>query len=308
MLFIAPICILRVSCQAAEPPITDLVFSPDGRSVIACSQAGLQIFEWPTLTKRNLVKVDADNLHDLRFSPDGKRIAIAAGSPSQQGIAIVLSWPRLKIMKRFVHESDSFTSVDWVNQHQLVLGCFDRSVIQWDAATGTVIRSLAGHSKAVTSVCVLNSSQTLVTAGIDQSLRVWNSDTGELVRSLNQHTQPVRHVALKPAASGLPMVASAASDQTIRFWQPTIGRMVRYIRLDTQPLKIAWINDSLLASACSDGTVCIIDATNVKVAKQIEVLTGWVHAIAVHPHSQDVVVAGEAGQIRRIPFKQITGK
>lgn len=300
VLLSSSICTSPVSSEGAEPPITDIVFSVDGSSVVACSQAGLQVFDWPALTKRNLITVDADNLHALRFSADGTQLAIAAGRPSEQGIALVLSWPQAKVVARFVHESDSFMSVDWINKNQLVLGCFDRTVIHWDLSEDRVIRSLAGHSKAVTSVCVIGGSSTLVTAGLDQSLRVWNVDTGQLIRSLNQHTQPVRHIAIKPYSSGLPMMASASADRTVRFWQPTIGRMVRYIRLDAEPLKLAWINDSDLACACSDGTVRIIDTANVKVAKQIDVLEGWIYAVAVHPNGQGLVVAGEAGQIRRV--------
>lgn len=295
-------------CDGGEPPLTDVAFSPDGSSVVACSQAGVQIFNWPELTMRQLIKVDADNLHDLRFSRDGTQLAIAAGIPSEQGIAVVYSWPDVQVVARFVHEGDSFLSVGWIDQSQLVIGCADRTVIQWDFVIGKVVRSLAGHSKAVTSVGVLGRSDALVTAGFDHSLRVWNSETGELIRSLNQHTQPVRDVALKPAVTGLPMLASASSDRTIRFWQPTIGRMVRYIRLDTEPLKLAWINDSYLASACVDGTVQIIDVANVTVAKRFEVLSGWAYALAVHPSTRDLVVAGESGQIERIPFAELPGE
>lgn len=295
-------------CNAAEPPITDVAFSSTGSTLLACSQAGIQVLNWPDLTKRQLIKVDADNLHDLQFSPDGSQLAVAGGRPSETGIAVVYSWPDAKVVAKFVHEGDSFLSVAWVNQNQLILGCLDRTVIQWDTATEKTIRILAGHSKSVTSVCSLRQSNAFVTAGFDHSVRVWNSDTGVLIRSMNQHTHPVRHLALQPATSGRPMVASASNDRTIRFWQPTIGRMVRYIRLDTEPLKVAWIDDFYLASVCTDGTVRVIDVANVKMSKRINILSGWAFAVDVHPITRDLVVAGEGGKIKRVPYAEFSAE
>ena len=67
------------------PPITDIAFAPDGKSLISCSQKGLQVFSWPELKLQKTVRVSFANLHCLEFSPNGKRLAIGGGNPSEEG-------------------------------------------------------------------------------------------------------------------------------------------------------------------------------------------------------------------------------
>ena len=57
------------------PPITSLAFSHDGKYVVACSQAGLHVYDFPTLNLQRMIEVKARNIHDLAFSPDGNRLA-----------------------------------------------------------------------------------------------------------------------------------------------------------------------------------------------------------------------------------------
>ena len=107
-------------------------------------------------------------------------------------------------------------------------------------------------------------------------------------------------MAVCPASSGKPMVATAAGDRTIRFWQPTIGRMMRYVRLDAEPLDIAWINKSLIVASCVDGRARVVDTENVKVLRTIPVIKGWAYAVAHHPHDGTLAIGGSDGQIQRV--------
>ena len=76
---------------AVEPPITAATFSPDGNSVVAVSQSGLHVFSWPALERQRTIRTSASNLHRVEFSPNGKRIAIGGGNPSEDGIVELLS-------------------------------------------------------------------------------------------------------------------------------------------------------------------------------------------------------------------------
>ena len=41
------------------PPITDMAFAPDGKSLVSCSQTGLQVFSWPELQVQKTVEVSS---------------------------------------------------------------------------------------------------------------------------------------------------------------------------------------------------------------------------------------------------------
>ena len=283
------------------PPITSLVFSHDGKSIVACSQAGLHVYDFPTLNLQRMIEVEAHNIHALAFSPDGDRLAVGSGNPATEGIIQIFSWPQGKSLRILRAHHDSVTAVVWRDASSLVSASLDRRIILWDLHTESPIQQLEGHSRGVSSLCFLNDKETLVSTGVDQSVRVWDLTSGTLIRNMNNHTLPVHDVALRPDTSGLPMVVSAGDDRTVRFWQPTIGRMVKFARLNAAPLNVAWLNNGArIVATCADGAIRLVDPDSVEVTGEIQVIDGWAYSLAVHPTDGSVVVGGSNAQVRRI--------
>ena len=283
------------------PPMTALAFSHDGTSVVACSQAGLHVYDWPTLHLQKTLKVQAQNLHDLAFSPDGTRLAVGGGNPATAGTIEIFSWHEGESRLVLREHRDSVTAVAWRDASSLASASLDRDIILWDLRTGTAVQRLKGHSRGVLSLCFLEDKEVLVSTGVDQNVRVWNLATGALIRSLNNHTLPAHDLALRPNASGLPMVASASDDRTVRLWQPTIGRMVKFARLKAAPLDIAWLKEgSKVIAACADGGIRIIDPDVVEVTDEIPALKGWAYSLTVHPTDGSIVIGGPNAQVKRV--------
>lgn len=283
------------------PPITALAFSLDGKSVVACSQAGLHVYDFPTLNLQRMIEVETHNIHTLAFSPDGDQLAVGGGNPATEGIIGIFSWPQGKLLRMLREHHDSVTAVAWRDASSLVSASLDRRIILWDLSTDTIIQQLEGHSRGVSSLCFLNDKETLVSTSVDQNVRVWDLASGELIRSMNNHTLPVHDLALRPDVSGLPMIVSAGDDRTVRFWQPTIGRMVKFARLKEAPLNVAWLNNgSRIVAACVDGAIRLVDPDSVEVTGEIPALDGWAYALAVHPTDGSIVVGGPNAQVRRI--------
>ena len=194
-------------CPAADPPITCVAFAPDAKSVVACSQGGVAVYSWPDLTPHSTLKTSSPNIHDLAFSPGGDRLAVAGGTPAEDGTVEILSWPEGESLGLLNGHSDSVMDVCWIDQTTLASASLDHNVMIWNIENGKIIRTLKGHSRGVTALDYLGGQGILVSAGIDQSLRVWDLKSGELVRSLAIHIKPVNSVLLRPANEGLPMIA-----------------------------------------------------------------------------------------------------
>ena len=78
---------------AKEPPITAVAFSRDGQQVLAGSQAGVKVYHWPDLKQLRSIPTKLAHVHDIGFSPDGRKVAIVGGFPGQSGEVELLDWP-----------------------------------------------------------------------------------------------------------------------------------------------------------------------------------------------------------------------
>jgi WD40 repeat protein len=64
---------------------------------------------------------------------------------------------------------------------QRVLSGGDRTLKLWDLGSGTMLRTLEGHSDRVWAVTVLPDGKTALSASDDRTLKLWNLDTGALL-------------------------------------------------------------------------------------------------------------------------------
>ncbi len=294
-------CLFGSRTSAAEPPITAIAFTPDGRSVVAGSQAGLAVHSWPELKLQKTLDTKLVNVHDLAFSPDGGSLAVAGGSPSEEGLVEVFAWPSGESLYVLSGHEDSVLAVVWKDNSSLATASLDHVVAVWDVEILKTVQRLKGHSRGVSALCYLAEQQLLISAGLDQNLRVWSTESAEMIRTLNNHTKEVHDLALRPVVAGLPLVASVSDDRTVRLWQPTTGRMVRFAKLNTIPLAVAWLPDgSQVAVAAADGRVRLIDPDTVEVIDDIPAVDGWAYSLGVHPTDGSLLVGGRNGQLKRI--------
>ena len=288
--------------STAEPPVTAMAISPDGRHVVTGSQAGLKVWRWPDLTMVREVESQLIDIHAVAFSPSGNQIAVAGGIPDEQGLAEILDWPTLQNVSRHVFHGDTIESIDWRDDEVFVTGSLDRSVAVWDRNLKAPTRVLSGHSKGVTTVRFLPGGTQMVSGSIDQSVRLWEVDTGRLIRTLNNHTGSIHDGRVSPSAGNrLPMVATVSEDRTVRLWQPTIGRMVRFVRLETTPLSVDWVSSgNELIVSCRDGTILSVNPQTAEVTGRESALDGWAYVMSVHPTEPFALVGGQYGQLKKV--------
>lgn len=289
---------------AAEPPVTALEFSPDGKSVLVGSQAGIEIRSWPDLKRTGQLETELPHINALQFSPDKKLLGVAGGEPAQSGQIEVFNWPGGKrILGKSIHD-DLIYGIDWhTDSNRIATASLDRIVSVFDVRSGKVTTRFTKHSRGVTSVSFLQRTDLVVSAGMDQSLRVWNASDGQLLRTLDNHTRPIHAVAVRPAddSTELPIIASVSDDRTVRVWQPTIGRMVRFARLPAVPLDLKWSLDGRwIVASCDDGHVRVIDPDSVTIVRDVAALAGWAYCLAIHPNKHGIAVGGVRGKVKRL--------
>lgn len=104
-----------------------------------------------------------------------------------------------------------------------------QDILLWETATGQLIRKLAGHGGAVTSLGFSPDGRWLASGGFDHTVRLWETASGaalEVLAGDNAHTEPVVAVVFSPAGDRL---ASVSFDETVLLWN------VAALRTSTSP-------------------------------------------------------------------------
>lgn len=116
--------------------------------------------------------------------------------------------------KRFQGHTDWVYSLAVTNNgRRLISGSSDKSIIVWDIASATSLKTMVGHSGTVTSLALGANDSFVFSASKDATLRMWDFEKGANVKTFRGHTEPVISIAVNDDCTQL---VSASDDTTVR--------------------------------------------------------------------------------------------
>jgi WD40 repeat protein len=67
----------------------------------------------------------------------------------------------------------------------------------WDVATGSLLRTLKGHTMSVTTVAWSHDDLKILSGSEDKTIKIWDAITGKELKTLKGHSDRVTSVAWK---------------------------------------------------------------------------------------------------------------
>lgn len=161
----------------------------------------------------------------------------------------------------------------------------------------SLVRTLAGHTGAVSSVSFSGNGRMVVTGSRDKTARVWEAGTGRLVRTLKGHKDAVTAVAFNPEGT---VVASGSMDRTIIIWDAGSGQPIV-----TLPKETGFVNSvefspdgQALAAALSDGRIKMWDVSSGQGIQSLDGHSGAVFSLAFSPDGRWLASGGRDQTVR----------
>lgn len=295
-------CLAQTQPQRQPASITCLKLSPDGLQLIVGGGNKLQVRTLNDLSVERQIETPLAAIHGAVFSKDQASLFLVGGSPGESGGIVQLAWPSLKVESSAnISEDVCYASTFARDENVLAVAAHDHSVHFINTVEGFAAADVPAHSKPVTDVAFIESSNQIVSCSVDQTLRVWNAKDHSLVRTLSNHLKPVRMMSLRPSiAPGLPLLASVSDDRTVRLWQPTIGRMVRFKRFSSPATAVVWTSDGrYVAVGCQDGSVNLVQPDRLNVQQIGPPSAAWINELVSTPDGRTIVSGDSSGQLKK---------
>ena len=173
------------------------------------------------------------------------------------------------------------------------------ALLLWRASreSPALVRALAGHARAVSSVAVSADGRLALSASVDGTVKVWDLTSGQERRTLAGHTDLVSSVAV--SADGR-LALSASVNGTVKVWDPTSGQELRTLKGHARAVSsVAVSADGRLAlSASYDCTVKVWDLTSGQERRTLAGHTEWVNSVAVSADGRLALSASVNGTVK----------
>ena len=173
------------------------------------------------------------------------------------------------------------------NGNHIAAGLNDKTVEIWDANDGNLIRTLPGHTKAVSSVAYSPDGNCIASGSSDGTIKIWDANSGNLIRTLKGYTKAVYSVAYSPNGNH---IAAGLNDKTVEIWDANDGNLIRTLPGHTKAVSsVAYSPDgNCIASGSSDGTIKIWDANSGNLIRTLKGYTKAVYSVAYSPNGNHI--------------------
>lgn len=302
------------------PAVTSVAFSSDGKRAACAVRSEAVIVSLDDagfIAKQKPLRLatDCDLLTLVEFSPDGKLLVAAGGTPGRFGEIRFYEAASGKLVgSRRLTNDTLFRGAFSPDGKRVALGGSDGAVYLVPIDAEQEVRRIELHSDWVVDVCWTPDGERIVSVGRDKTTKIASSETLELLRTIDTSAERVNAVAADDKfafSAGLTKALTAyelpIALQNIELsgsgnGARPVSRVNQYLRaLEAQPGEVLDLSLSgdrrLLAAAGSYADVRIFTAADRKRVAVVPYPAGAAYAIALNADGTRLLVGGRSGTL-----------
>ena len=178
----------------------------------------------------------------------------------------------------------------------------DTSITVWDSASGSLARTLAGHTGWVSAVAITPDGARALTGADDNTLRVWNLCDGTTLKTIEGFHFGVSSLAISPDGR---RAASGCWDSTLQVWDLETYDKVHDLPGHKNSGGRPWIRSvaitpdgTRVVTAAQDNTLKVWD---LHTGRELRTLVGhghWVMGVTIFPDGRHALTGSADGTLK----------
>ncbi|MEW5974214.1 MAG: c-type cytochrome domain-containing protein [Acidobacteriota bacterium] len=289
------------------PVITALAYSPDG-SLLAISgyrEVILHQSDGSGIVGR-LLGV-SDRIQSVDFTPDGKTLVAAGGSPARFGELQVWDVETRKLKRSVTVCNDTlFGASISPDGNKVAFGCSDQTLRVHELETGKELLKVGHHENWVLGTVFGIDGKRIVSVGRDYAAKLTDAESGAFIENLNLLRKELAAVARNPLRDAV--VVGGEDRVPYYYMMDRIKKMViadestlirEFPRQEGEIFAVAFSPDgNRLAVAGAGHEVPIYQVDSGARIAACRGNAAGIYAVAFHPDSQHLATAGFEGRVR----------
>lgn len=207
----------------AYPYPGSVAFSPDSQQIAACSTDGIIFWDAAGNTQKTLA-CQLGTVTSMAFLSNGQQIVTGSTDTTIRRWDItmdatqnVVGHPKPVVMVAISPDGKVIASSS-TDETIIASGSTDETIMLWDAATGDLQQTLAGHQSIVSAVVFSPDNKQIASCSYEQ-VNLWDAATGDLQNSLESNGNFIT-VAFSPDSK---LIATGHENGKISLWDPATG-------------------------------------------------------------------------------------
>ncbi len=283
-----------------EYAIRELLFTPDGRTLISVACSGLDLAfpdvarSWDVASGKEVSSWVADRDSRINsISPDGKLLILENAKPS--GLLRVVELATGKEVRRFNHPARAGRCVFGPDgkMFAVALGNYGEPgrIVLWDFATGKELATLAGHTGAVYHMAFSPDGKTLISGYQDQIIRVWDLQNYKEVQKSADLKTPIYGLEFFHDGKGF---VSSGAENLVRVWDLAPLRERFPVAGPSQSVSwLSWTPDGRRLATGAGNRVWIWESATGKLVRALENHPGFIAPGALSADGKVLVSQGD---------------